>query len=69
MASFTTEPVDLLLHAAVERLRYAAKPLREAGWDAEVIVDASEPWDDHFYDVSLRIRIKSPNRIPIEARH
>jgi len=68
MASWSTEPVDILLHAATDALRNAGKPLRKRGWDAELLVQAGEPWDDHFYDVVLRIRVKSPGRIPDEAR-
>jgi hypothetical protein len=65
---WSTEPVDILLHAAVDRLREAGRPLREHGWDAEIVVQAADPWDDHFFDVNLRIRIAAPGRIPIEAR-
>ena len=68
MADFTTEPVDLLLHAAMDRMRAAAKPLRAAGWDARLIVENSQPGADHFYDVCLRIRIMAPGPIPDEAR-
>lgn len=65
---WSTEPVDVVLHAAIEALRNAGKPLRERGWNALLVVDASRPEDDHFYDVSLRIRIMSPGKIPDEAR-
>jgi hypothetical protein len=64
----TTEPMEILLRAALERLRIAGVPMREDGWDANISVERAESDEDHVYDARLSIRIGHFLRIPDEAR-
>lgn len=63
-----TEPVRVVRAAALDALKAAGLPLREAGWDAQLRLTAAEEHEDHFYEVALIVKVYSPGPIPIEAR-
>lgn len=63
-----TKPVLVLLDALIEELDEPGRELRRRGWDAKVQIDLAEEHEDHFFDVSLRVRVFAPGPIPIEAR-
>lgn len=62
-----SEPAEIVLKAAVEKLRELGLPLREQGWDANVMVRFAEADEDHYAVVSLDVKIWT-GRVPIEAR-
>ena len=63
-----TRAVEVVLEAALNDMREACAPLRRSGWPANITVEAAETYQDHFFDVVVRVRIGSPCLIPDEAR-